>query len=69
MMYPVSKSMMAAVCYWIFFSNFLLGTYFIYISNAIPKVPYTLPCPPTPPRSPTQPLPLLGPGVSLYWGI
>jgi hypothetical protein len=30
-----------------FFSNFSLGIYFIYISNAIPKVPYTLP-PPTP---------------------
>ena len=28
-----------------FFPNFLLGVYFIYISNAIPKVPYTLPCP------------------------
>ena len=32
----------------------LLGIYFIYISNAIPKVPHTLP----------YPLPLLGPGVS-----
>jgi hypothetical protein len=29
-----------------FFSNFLLGIYFMYISNAIPKVPYTLPPPP-----------------------
>jgi hypothetical protein len=30
-----------------FFSNFLLDVFFIYISNAIPKVPYTLPpsCP------------------------
>jgi hypothetical protein len=43
----------------------LLDIFFIYISNAIPKVPYTfsLPC------SPTHPLPLLGPGVPLYWGI
>jgi hypothetical protein len=38
------------------FSNFLLGIFFIYISNAIPKVPYTLP----PPCSPTHPLPPLG---------
>ena len=35
---------------------FLLGIYFIYISNAIPKVPHTLP----------HPLPLLGPVVPLY---
>jgi hypothetical protein len=27
---------------------FLLGIYFIYISNAIPKVPHPLPHPPTP---------------------
>jgi hypothetical protein len=39
--------------------------FFICISNAIPKVPYTLP----PPYSPTNPLPLLGPGIPLYWGI
>jgi hypothetical protein len=43
-----------------FFLNFLifllLGIYFIYISNAIPKVPHTLP----------YPHPPLGPGVSLY---
>jgi hypothetical protein len=42
---------------------FLLGIFFTYISNAIPKVPHT------PPHSPTHPLPLLGPGVPLYWGI
>ena len=44
----------------------LFNIFFIYISNAIPKVPYTarpLPC------SPTHPLPLLGPGIPLYWGI
>ena len=40
----------------------LLDIHFIYISNAIPKVPYTLPLP----CSPTHPLPLLGPGVPLY---
>ena len=43
----------------------LLDIHFIYISNAIPKVPYTL----SPPCSPTYPLPLLGPGIPLYWGI
>jgi hypothetical protein len=37
---------------------------FIYISNAIPKVPPT-----HPPHSPTHPLPLFGPGVPLYWDI
>ena len=36
-----------------FFNTFLLDIFFIYISNAIPKVPYTpppalLPYPPTP---------------------
>ena len=40
------------LCFWIFF-HFLLGTSFIYISNALLKVPYTLPPallpnPPTP---------------------
>jgi hypothetical protein len=44
---------------------FLLDIFFIYISNAILKVPYTLPLP----CSPTHPLPLLGPGIPLYWGI
>ena len=47
------------------FFQFLLDIFFIYISNAIPKVPYTLPLP----CSPTHPLPLLGPGIPLYWGI
>jgi hypothetical protein len=28
-----------------YFSNFLFGIFFIYISNAIPKFPYTLPSP------------------------
>jgi hypothetical protein len=44
-------------CFIIFlFFNLFLGIFFIYISNAIPKVPHTLP----------HPLPLLGPGVPLY---
>jgi hypothetical protein len=43
----------------------LLDIFFIYISNAILKVPYTLPLP----CSSTHPLPLLGPGIPLYWGI
>jgi hypothetical protein len=47
------------------FSIILLDIFFIYISSAIPKVPYTLP----PPCSPTHPLLLLGPGIPLYWGI
>jgi hypothetical protein len=46
-------------------TQFLLDIFFIYISNAIPKVPYALPLP----CSPTHPLLLLGPGISLYWGI
>jgi hypothetical protein len=44
-----------------FFLSFLLGIFFIYISNAIPKVP-----PYPPPHSPTHPLSLLGPGALLY---
>jgi hypothetical protein len=43
----------------------LLDIFFIYISNAIPKVPYTL----SPTCSPTHPLLLPGPGIPLYWGI
>jgi hypothetical protein len=45
----------------------LLDIFFIYILNVILKVPCT-PSPP-PPCLPTHPLPLLGPGVLLYWGI
>jgi hypothetical protein len=44
---------------------FLLDIFFIYISNAILKVSYTLP----PPCSPTHPLLFPGPGIPLYWGI
>jgi hypothetical protein len=40
---------------------FKLDIFFIYISNAILKVPYTLPQP----CSPTHPLPLLDPGFPL----
>ena len=43
---------------------FELGIFLIYISNAIPKVPHTLP-----PHCPTHPFPLFDPGVPLYWGI
>jgi hypothetical protein len=51
----------------LFFNSFLyfIRYSFIYISNAISKVPYTLPLP----CSPTHPLLLLGPGVPLYWDI
>jgi hypothetical protein len=44
--------------------HFLLGIFLIYISNAIPRVPHTLPQ-----HSPIHPLPLFGPGIPLYWGI
>jgi hypothetical protein len=49
----------------LFSKAFLLDIFFIYISNAIPKAPYTLP----PPCSPTHLLLLPGPGIPLYWGI
>jgi hypothetical protein len=48
-----------------FFLLLLLDILFIYISNSILKVPYTLP----PPRSPTHTLLPPGPGILLYWGI
>jgi hypothetical protein len=48
-----------------FFPHFLLDIFFIYISSAIPNVPYTL----SPPGSPTHSLIILGPGFALYWGI
>jgi hypothetical protein len=47
------------------YHNFLLDIFFIYISNAIPKAPYTFPTP----CLPTRPLLLPGPGIPLYWGI
>jgi hypothetical protein len=56
-----------SVFLWAFFGGcfyfiylFLLGIFFIYISNAIPKGPHTLH------PSPTPPLPLLGSDVPLY---
>ena len=51
------------VCFLTF--SFFIRYFFIYISNVIPKIPYTLP----PPCSPTHPLLLPGPGISLHWGI
>jgi hypothetical protein len=53
------------IIFFLFPPHILLDIFFIYISNAIPKVPYTLPLP----CSPTHSLPLLDPGVSRYWGI
>jgi ankyrin repeat protein len=47
------------------FFYFLLAIFFICISNANLKVPYTLPLP----CSPTHPLQHLSPGIPLYWGI
>jgi hypothetical protein len=47
------------------FFFFFLDIFFIYISNAILKVPYTLPLP----CSPTHPPPLPGPSIPLYWGM
>jgi hypothetical protein len=43
-----------------------LDIFFIYISNAIPKSPISSPCP-APLHAP--PIPLLGPGIPLYWDI
>jgi hypothetical protein len=48
-----------------YFLNFLLDIFFIYISSASPKFPYTVPLP----CSPTHSLPLLGPGIPLYGDI
>jgi hypothetical protein len=50
--------------FWLFFL-FFLDIFFIYISNAILKVPYTLPLP----CSPTHTLPPPDPGIPLYWGM
>jgi hypothetical protein len=51
--------------FYYYLNDFLLDIFFIYNSNAILKVPYTL----LPPCSPTHPLPLPGPVIPLYWGI
>jgi hypothetical protein len=56
----------AMVCFLLFcFLCFLLDIFFIYISNAIPKVPYTLPLP----YYPSHLLQLPSHGIPLYWGI
>jgi hypothetical protein len=62
--FPFIESVLFS-CNIMFLFYFLLDIFFIYISNAIPKAPYTLP----PPCSPTHPLLLPGPGIPLYWGI
>jgi hypothetical protein len=59
----VNIFLLCIIDYFIVFKK-LLDTFFIYISNAIPKVSYTNPC-----LLPYPPLPLLGPGIPLYWGI
>jgi hypothetical protein len=56
-----SKEFHVVLSFIYLFIYLLLDIFFIYISNAIPKVPYTLP----PPCSPTHPLLLLGPGIPL----
>jgi hypothetical protein len=48
----------------LFFKYFLLHIFLNYISNAIPKVPHTLPSTSLPTHSH-----FFGPGVPLYWGI
>jgi hypothetical protein len=45
--------------------QFLLDIFFIYISNYISKVPYSLP----PTCSPNHPLLPPGPDIPLYWGL
>ena len=60
-----SYSFFVVELFFLFFKFLVLDIFFIYISNAIPKVPYTLPLP----CSPTLLHPLLGPGIPLYWGI
>jgi hypothetical protein len=50
---------------YLFIYLFLLDIFFIYTSNAILKVSYTLPLP----CSPTHPLSLLGSDIPLYCGI
>ena len=57
---PVSVSLLL-----FYYLNIFIRYFFIYNSNGIPKVPYTLP----PPCSPTHPLLLPGPGIPLFWGI
>jgi hypothetical protein len=47
-----------------FLKYFLLHIFLNYISNAIPKVPHTLPSTSLPTHSH-----FFGPGVPLYWGI
>ena len=51
---------------------FLSDIFFIYIPNAIPFPSFLSKnslYPPPSPCSPTYPLLLPGPGISLYWGI
>jgi hypothetical protein len=51
--------------FYIYFIVVFLDIFFIYISNDIQTVPYTLP----PPCFCTHPLPHFGHGIPLYWGI
>jgi hypothetical protein len=60
------KKLLSIFHHFFFFPlHFLLDIFLIYISNAIPKVPYILHwlC------FPTHPLPLPGSGIPLYWSI
>jgi hypothetical protein len=57
---PLDRNISRFKILWVFFFKSLLDIFFIYISNAIPKVPDIL----TPPCSPTHPL-LDGPILQL----
>jgi hypothetical protein len=63
---PISLRLFLTFCSISFsVSGFYFFTFFIYISNTIPKASYTLPMP----CSTSHPFMLPGPGILLYWGI
>jgi hypothetical protein len=69
--YPALNFTITMATLSVFFS-FLLDIFFIYISNAIPFPSFLSQnpvYPPPSPCSPTHPLMLCGPGITLYWGI
>jgi hypothetical protein len=63
--YVILPLFLFVFCFCFCFLILLLHIFLNYISNAIQKVPHTLP-----PPLPYPPIPIFfGPGVPLYWGI
>jgi hypothetical protein len=64
-----SDTLIKVICsYTQFWLEYFFSFYYIFSSITFPMLSQKPPTP-SPPHSPTHPLPFFGPGIPLYWGI